>query len=88
MMEQKGVMEFDSKADRMIQLNPIDNLNPIAMWFTSDNLCEVGQIPKSSNLSKITTERKWEFKSSDLLVLTILIDGKYVDALVLKRKIN
>ena len=88
MMEQKGVMEYDSKADRMIQLNPIDNLNPIAMWFTSDNLCEVGQIPKSSNLSKIMTERKWEFKSSDLLVLTILIDGKYVDALVLKRKIN
>lgn len=88
MMEQNGVMEYDSKADRLIQINPKDNLNPIAMWFTSANLCEVGQIQESSNLSKITTERKWEFKSSDLLVLTILIDGKYVDALILKRKIN
>lgn len=37
-------MEYDSKGDRLIQKNPEANNQtwPIAMWFTSDNLCEAG----------------------------------------------
>jgi hypothetical protein len=41
-----------------------------------------------SDPAKVPTERKWDFKSSDLLVLSVLVDGKYLEALVLERKIN
>lgn len=56
--------------------------------FTNDILCVAGEVQDISNPAKAPTERKWEFKSSDLLVLSVLVDGKYLDALVLKRKIN
>jgi hypothetical protein len=90
LIEQKGLIEYDSKNDRMIQKNPEVNNQPypIAMWFTSESLCEAGEVHDNSNPARVSTERKWEFKSSDLLVLSVLVNGNYLDALVLKRKIN
>jgi len=89
-IEQKGLMEYDSKGDRLIQKNPEANNQtwPIAMWFTSDNLCEAGMVRDISDPAKVPTERKWNFKSPDLLVLSVLVDGKFLEALVLKRKFN
>ena len=83
-------MKYDSKRDRLIQQNPeANNLpSPIAMWFTSDNLCEAGMVSDISDTARVPTERKWEFKSPDLLVLSVLVDGKFLEALVLKREIN
>jgi hypothetical protein len=40
-----------------------------------------------SDPAKGTAERKWDFISSDLLVLPILVDGKFLEVLVPKRKI-
>ena len=56
------------------QKNPEANDRPwpIAMWFTSDNLCVAGEVQDISNPAKAPTERKWEFKSSHLLVLSVL----------------
>jgi hypothetical protein len=90
LIEQKGLMKYDSKSDRLIQQNPeADNLpSPIAMWFTSGNLCEAGMVSDISDPARVPTERKWEFKSPDLLVLSVLVDGKFLEALVLKREIN
>ena len=90
LIEQKGLMKYDSKSDRLIQKNPeANNLPyPIAMWFTSENLCEAGMVSDISDPARVPTERKWEFKSPDLLVLSVLVDGKFLEALVLKREIN
>jgi hypothetical protein len=88
-LEQKGIIDYDSKSDHMIQINPESKISPVhTMWFTSDKICETGEILDISNPAKVSTDRKWEFRSDDLLALSVLSNGKYFDALVLKRKIN
>jgi hypothetical protein len=89
MIEQKGIMEYDSNGDRFIQKNPLDNNQqyPIAMWFSSDSLCEAGMVSIISDPARVPVERKWEFKSPDLLILSVKVDDKFLQALVLKRKI-
>lgn len=83
-------MEYDSKGDRLIQKNPEANNQtwPIAMWFTSDNLCEAVWSGIFLILQKSRQRENGTSNPLILLVLSVLVDGKFLEASVLKRKFN
>jgi beta-lactamase regulating signal transducer with metallopeptidase domain len=85
-LEQKGLMDYDKISDKLIRFNTNPENPPYAMWFSSKYICEVGPIMDISNPSNVSPDRKWVFKSSDLLSLSILINDKYVDIFTLTRE--
>lgn len=85
-LEQKGLLSYDKDSDKFILASADSNNPPYAMWFTSKNVCEVGPVQNIANDKEVKIDRKWEFRSPDLLTLSFIVDNKYVDVITLIRE--
>lgn len=85
-MEQKGLFGYNKKSDKMTGVIIGNDNRPLAMWFTTKNVCEVGPILDNSNPVKVTPYRKLEFKSSDILTISLIVNNKYVNPFTLTRE--
>lgn len=85
-MEQKGLFGYNKKIDKMTGVMIDHDNRTLAMWFVTKNVCFIGPILDISNPTKASPWRKCEFKTSDLLTISLLVDDKYVNEFTLTRE--
>jgi hypothetical protein len=79
MFEQKFIWGYDKKSDKYICAK-VRNDNPeislILFWFTSSNICERIPYEYISNPEQATSRAIYEFKSTDLMIVTFYNNNK------------
>jgi len=86
MMEQKGLMDYDSKSEKFIQKISNPDYPPFAMWFTSKDTCESGPLKDNLNMNSAVPDRRWEFDSPDQLILSFRTKNGYMPTLTFTRE--
>jgi hypothetical protein len=78
-LEEKTIMGYDKKSDKLIESGIINNSPEVilwALWFTSTNKCEEVLFEDISNPDKAILKWIFELPSSDLFVWTSLKNNK------------
>jgi len=86
--EGKSIMGYDKINNRIIEPQIWDNSPNIILWsglFTSPNIYEAILQKDLPNPERATVKWKYEFKSSDLLVCTYIVNKKEI-VTILNRK--
>ncbi len=85
--EEHELYGYDSKLDKYAGADLVKgrDVQIVAVWFTSNNKCIATYLSDASNPDKAAWKNEMEFKSPDIIVAHISMNGKLVSTLNFKK---